>query len=380
MIPLLLFAFVAGAGTAFSPCALPVLPAFLSASGTGGRRRPIGIALGLALTFTIVVAGLASLLNAIGLGADFLRIIAIVMLGGFGLALLIPRLGQIVERPLARLSQFGPKSKGDGFWSGVTIGGALGFVYAPCAGPILAAVIGVTATQGTSLAIIGIALSYAIGSSLVLLLLGVLGRKGIQKLGGSAFGARVQQVLGVILIATAVAMSLGLDTRFQTLIAKNLPGLQHRLRPGETPAPVQDQLGTIRGESKFAPSETPVVMGAALPVLGKAPEFAGLTDWINSEPAHARGPARQGHARRLLDLLVHQLHPHASPADRLGRGLPGLRAPDRGRPHARVRIRGESRERHEPPSPRTRSGTRSPSTTTTPPGRPSATTPGRPST
>ncbi|MEA2348380.1 MAG: hypothetical protein QOG62_2167 [Thermoleophilaceae bacterium] len=283
MIPLLLFAFVAGAGTAFSPCALPVLPAFLSASGTGGRRRPLGIALGLALTFTIVVAGLASLLSAIGLGAGFLRVIAIVMLGGFGLVLLIPPLGRIVERPLAGLSQFGPRSTGDGFWSGMTIGGALGFVYAPCAGPILAAVIGVSATQGTSLAIIGIALSYAVGSSLVLLLLGILGRKGIQAMGGSAFGARVQQVLGVVLIATAVAMSQGLDTRFQTFLAKNLPDFN--IASGlEKSGTVQDQLGAIRGKSKFAPSDAPVVMGSALPVLGKAPEFTGLTDWINSDP------------------------------------------------------------------------------------------------
>jgi cytochrome c biogenesis protein CcdA len=35
---LLLFALIAGAGTAITPCVLPVLPALLSASVTGGRR------------------------------------------------------------------------------------------------------------------------------------------------------------------------------------------------------------------------------------------------------------------------------------------------------------------------------------------------------
>jgi len=51
-IPILLmaFAFVAGAGTAITPCVLPVLPALLSASAAGGRRRPLGIVLGLAVT------------------------------------------------------------------------------------------------------------------------------------------------------------------------------------------------------------------------------------------------------------------------------------------------------------------------------------------
>jgi len=56
MILLLLFALIAGAGTAITPCVLPVLPALLSASAAGGRRRPLGIVLGLGITFTIAIA------------------------------------------------------------------------------------------------------------------------------------------------------------------------------------------------------------------------------------------------------------------------------------------------------------------------------------
>lgn len=37
MIVLLAFAVLAGAATAITPCVLPVLPALLSASGSGGR-------------------------------------------------------------------------------------------------------------------------------------------------------------------------------------------------------------------------------------------------------------------------------------------------------------------------------------------------------
>jgi hypothetical protein len=43
MVLLIAFAFLAGAGTAVSPCVLPVLPLVLSAGVTGGRRRPLGI-------------------------------------------------------------------------------------------------------------------------------------------------------------------------------------------------------------------------------------------------------------------------------------------------------------------------------------------------
>jgi hypothetical protein len=42
MTVLVAFALLAGAVTAVTPCVLPVLPALLSASGTGGRRRPVG--------------------------------------------------------------------------------------------------------------------------------------------------------------------------------------------------------------------------------------------------------------------------------------------------------------------------------------------------
>jgi len=42
MAVLVIFAVLAGAGTALTPCVLPVLPALLSASASGGRRRPAG--------------------------------------------------------------------------------------------------------------------------------------------------------------------------------------------------------------------------------------------------------------------------------------------------------------------------------------------------
>ena len=73
MIVLLVFAVLAGAGTALSPCVLPVLPALLSASGVGGRRRPLGIVIGLSVTFTVTIVGMANVVGGIGLGSDPLR-------------------------------------------------------------------------------------------------------------------------------------------------------------------------------------------------------------------------------------------------------------------------------------------------------------------
>lgn len=88
MLILMGFAVIAGAATAITPCVLPVLPALLSASAVGGRRRPVGIALGLALTFTITIAGLASVIDGVGVADGTVRSIGIAVLLGFGLMLL----------------------------------------------------------------------------------------------------------------------------------------------------------------------------------------------------------------------------------------------------------------------------------------------------
>src|SRR5581483_5470895 len=131
MLLLMLFALLAGAGTAITPCVLPVVPALLSASATGGRRRPLGIVLGLALTFTITITVLATVVNKVGLGSSVTRDLAIVVLIGFGIVLLIPGLAARIEAPLSRLARFGPRQRGSGFWSGMAVGAALGFVCAP---------------------------------------------------------------------------------------------------------------------------------------------------------------------------------------------------------------------------------------------------------
>src|ERR687894_1354276 len=158
MIVLVLFAFVAGAGTALTPCVLPVLPALLASAGTGRRRRPLGVICGLVVTFTIAIVALASVIDGVGLPDSTVRTLAVVVLAVFGVSLLVPSLAARVEAPLSRLARFRPRGPGDGFWSGLLVGAGLGFVYAPCAGPILAAVVSVSATTGASGELVAVAL------------------------------------------------------------------------------------------------------------------------------------------------------------------------------------------------------------------------------
>src|SRR4051812_28192595 len=130
MVLLILFGFLAGAATAVSPCVLPVLPVVLSAGATGGRRCPLGIVAGLAVSFTFATVALVYLIDALGLPGGLLRTLAIVVLLGFGLTLMVPALAARVEAALSGVGRLVevPSGNGDGFWSGVLVGGSLGFV------------------------------------------------------------------------------------------------------------------------------------------------------------------------------------------------------------------------------------------------------------
>src|ERR1039458_3325091 len=302
---LMLFALIAGAGTAITPCVLPVLPALLSASAVCGRRRPLGILLGLAATFTIAIVALAQLVKGVGLDGSAARTLAIVVLIAFGVVMLGPELAERVQAPLSRLARFGPRTRGDGFWSGIGVGGALGFVCAPCAGPILAAVTSVSASGGASARVVVVALSYLIGLGAVLLLYALGGRAVIERIRRSARGHVVERTLGVVLLATALVMATNLDVRFEEALAKDtsLPAfLVDPTRSLENSSAVQKRLASLRPPSRFAERQNQASAQAAcqrrgvsiarvktpsLPDLGPAPEFTKTQRWFNT-PGGAR--------------------------------------------------------------------------------------------
>jgi cytochrome c biogenesis protein CcdA/thiol-disulfide isomerase/thioredoxin len=287
MLLLLIFALVAGAGTAITPCVLPVLPALLSASAVGGRRRPLGIVVGLAVTFTVAIVALAQLVNGVGLAKGAARTFAVVVLIAFGVIMLVPQLAQRVQTPLSRLARFGPKTRGEGFWTGIGVGAALGFVCAPCAGPILAAVISVSASSGPTARVVLLAIAYSLGLAAMMLLYGFGGRALLTRIKRAARGDLVERVLGVVLLATGVAMAYNVDISFENLLARNtgsLPGfLTDPTRALEDTGSVQNKLASLRPTSKFAKRQKQAdAQAASLPKLGHAPDFTDNQDWFNT--------------------------------------------------------------------------------------------------
>ena len=214
--------------------------------------------------------------------------------------MLVPELAARVQAPLSRLARFGPRTRGTGFWSGLGVGGALGFVCAPCAGPILAAVTSVSASSGASARVVAVALAYSAGLSAMMLLYALGGRAVIARIRRSARGHVVERSLGAVLLVTGVVMATNLDVRFEEALAKDtsLPAiLVDPTRSLENSSAVQNRLASLRPPSRFAVAQTastvppvastvgvsiPGVQTPSLPDLGSAPDFTDTQRWFNT--------------------------------------------------------------------------------------------------
>jgi cytochrome c biogenesis protein CcdA/thiol-disulfide isomerase/thioredoxin len=259
----------AGFITAISPCVLPVLPIVFAGGATGGRRKPFAIIAGLILSFTAFTLFGVWLLRTLGLPEDLLRKVAIALLFLVAATLLFPKVEEVVQRPFLRMTR---RPSGD-LGGGLLLGASLGLVFVPCAGPVLAAITVVGATQDVGLRAIVLTLAYAVGAAIPMLLVAFGGRAGMNALRPHAH--RIRQVLGVVVGLTALAIAFNVDRHFQTAIPGYTQALQDRV---ENSNGAQRQLQKLRGNTRQVAATT------SLKDYGPAPELTGLTNWINSKP------------------------------------------------------------------------------------------------
>jgi cytochrome c biogenesis protein CcdA/thiol-disulfide isomerase/thioredoxin len=269
MLVLIGIGLAAGFITAISPCVLPVLPIVFAGGATGGRRKPFAIVGGLIASFSAFTLFGVWLLRQLGLPQDILRDVAIGLLFLVAATLLYPRLEELVQRPLLGLTRRPGGELGGGF----LLGASLGLVFVPCAGPVLAAITVVGATQNVGARSIVLTLAYAIGAAVPMLLVAFFGRAGMKALRPHAHSIR--QVLGVVVGLTALAIAFNVDRRFQTAIPGYTEALQKKV---EQNGRAQSELRKLRGNTREQASSS------SLEDFGPAPEVKGLSRWINSEP------------------------------------------------------------------------------------------------
>ena len=168
MAELLVVAFLGGLITGISPCIVPVLPVVVAGGSTGASwRRPVLIIAGLVVSFSLTVLLGSAILSALGLPQDFLYWLGISLLLVLALGLIVPAIGDWVERPFSRLGSSRYARSGGGF----VLGLSLGLVFVPCAGPVLAAISVASANHRVNGSLLAVTLFYALGAAIPLLVL-----------------------------------------------------------------------------------------------------------------------------------------------------------------------------------------------------------------
>lgn len=225
----MLLAFLAGILSILSPCVLPLLPVVLAGAVAEHRLAPLGLATGVALSFTAIGLFVATIGFSLGLDMGVFRTIAALLLIAVGAVLMVP----VWQTRFATVS--GPASgwvqDRFGGFSTAGIGGQfgvgllLGAVWTPCVGPTLGAA-SVMASRGENLGSVALTmLAFGVGTSVPLLLLATLSREALGRWRGRMLeaGSRLKIVLGLLLIVAGLLTLSGLDRAIQTALEEMLP-------------------------------------------------------------------------------------------------------------------------------------------------------------
>jgi cytochrome c biogenesis protein CcdA/thiol-disulfide isomerase/thioredoxin len=269
MFELIVIGFVAGIVCGISPCILPVLPVILVAGATGpaGTRsrwqtqaRPASVVAGLVVSFSFVILAGSEIISAFGLPQEFLRDAGIALLVVVGVSFLFPPLSTLLERPFARIRARQPSGEAGGF----VVGLALGLVFVPCAGPILSAITVAGAKHNVGWTAVFLTVAFGLGVAIPLLVVAVAGGELTKRAALLRQHApRVRQVSGVIVLVMALSIGLNAFTSLQ----KDLPGyttVAHSAAPG------------VADLAKCSSTATSLIN------CGLAPNFAGITAWLNT--------------------------------------------------------------------------------------------------
>ncbi|RJR14712.1 cytochrome c biogenesis protein DipZ [Candidatus Microgenomates bacterium] len=288
MFILILFAFIAGIVTILSPCILPILPIVLSGGVTGGKKRPLGVITGFIISFTFFTLFLSAIVRVTGVSADILRTISVVIVAIFGIALLLPQFQVMLEQLFSKLAgsvsgvQAKAQSVKSDYLAGVLIGVSLGLVWTPCVGPILASVITLAATSSVSFGAILMTLAYSIGTAIPLFAITYGGRELLQKHPWLLSNSRkIQQVFGVLMLLTALAIFFNIDRKFQTYILEKFPQYGVGLTQIEDNQVVRNALENINNEPMDETKIGKPMSDVVKTDLGAAPEFILGGQWFN---------------------------------------------------------------------------------------------------
>ena len=288
MLTLALIGFVGGLITGISPCILPVLPVIFFSGGvqsagadgpdhTVSRWRPYLVILGLVVSFSLFTLIGSLLLAVLHLPQDFIRWAGLVVLILVGIGLILPRFEDLLEKPFSWIPRRNVGTERGGFVLGI----ALGAVYVPCAGPVLAAITVAGSTGKIGVETIVLTVTFALGASLPLLTFALAGRGVAKRVKSFRKHQRgIRMTGGIVMIALAIGLVFNVPQLLQKLIPDYTSTLQNTIGNSSR---VQDKLtlgGLANDQNKNL--DTCHNNATTLESCGTAPDITGIHQWFNT--------------------------------------------------------------------------------------------------
>jgi cytochrome c biogenesis protein CcdA/thiol-disulfide isomerase/thioredoxin len=290
---LVLVVYLGGVLTILSPCILPVLPFVFARSQQRFLSSGLPLLIGMAATF----AGIATLAAVGGAWAvrinQYGRVLAMALLAAFAATLLSRQLADWMARPFVALGNrlLPVSAEGEakgGLVASLLLGVATGFLWAPCAGPILGLVLTGAAISGPNAHTSVLLFAYAAGAASSLAIAILAGGRVFAALKGSlGTGEWIRRALGAAVLLAVVAIVFGWDgtvlTRLSLAGTNRLEqSLIDTIKPDAAAARNAPAMsGSMTGGQAMMMSGKP---SGGLPIEGEIPSLNGATGWLNSAP------------------------------------------------------------------------------------------------
>jgi cytochrome c biogenesis protein CcdA/thiol-disulfide isomerase/thioredoxin len=320
MLQLALIGLVGGLITGISPCILPVLPVIFFSGGVQSARsgrpsgaaspvppraagaglagarsagapgagagpagargtgaRPYLVILGLVLSFSVFTLAGSFLLTLLHLPQDLLRWIGLVVLVLIGVGLIFERFQHLLELPFSWI----PQRKVGNDKGGFLLGLALGAVYVPCAGPVLAAIAVAGATGQIGAETLVLTVTFAVGAATPLLVFALAGRRVAERVKAFRRNQRGIRITGgILMIALAVGLVFNLPQTLQRLVPDYTSSLQDQVQ-GDSAVQQKLNLGGLVNDQNRG-LDNCSNGGTELERCGTAPDIKGIQQWFNT--------------------------------------------------------------------------------------------------
>jgi cytochrome c biogenesis protein CcdA/thiol-disulfide isomerase/thioredoxin len=241
------------------------------------RWRPYLVIGGLVVSFSVFTLIGSLLLSLLHLPQDVLRWAGLIVLVLIGIGLIFPTFEHILEKPFSWIPQ---RNVGTDR-GGLVLGLALGAVYVPCAGPVLAAITVAGSTGKVGIETVVLTVTFALGAGIPLLVFALAGRKVAERV--KSFRKRqrgIRMTGGIVMIALAIGLVFNVPQLLQRLVPDYTSAPQNQFSNSKQITTALDLGGLVTAENKGL---SKCKDGATeLQSCGTAPRIRGIQEWFNT--------------------------------------------------------------------------------------------------